>query len=192
VFRCDRLRPAEPVRAFANVGTNQYETVPNSSDRLDQFTVRIDDAINDRQHLTGYYYFDDSSLFLPFSTYQASGANLPGFGGKFAIRNQQASLTYTWVISPTTVNEARFGFYREGESQLNAPERTNLVQDSCKSVPSSQCFSDPQNPRLGITPGIPASLGASPTSPWAEDSPSATTFKGKCPKRGTPSSGRTT
>jgi len=145
-----------------NVGTNQYETVLNSSERLDQFTVQIDDNVNDRQHLTGYYYFDDSSLFLPFSTYQASGANLPGFGGKFAVRNQQASLTYTWVISPATVNEARFTFYREGESQLNAPERTNLVQDSCKSVPSSECFSDPQDPRLGITPGIPASLGGVP------------------------------
>jgi len=142
-----------------NVGDHQFEIVPTSRNRVDQFTQRLDHKMNEHQQLTGYYYWTDSFLFLPFSTYQASGANLPGFGGKFATRNQQASLTHTWLINPTTVNEARVAYYREGQSQLNAPERTNLVQDSCKTVPASLCFSDPSNPRLGITPGIPAGLG---------------------------------
>jgi hypothetical protein len=145
-----------------NVGDHQFEIVPTSRNRLDQFTQRLDHKINEHQQLTGYYYWTDSFLFLPFSTYQASGADLPGFGGKFATRNQQASLSHTWLLNPTTVNEARVAFYREGQSQLNAPERTNLVQDSCKNVPASLCFSDPTNPSLGITPGIPASLGGVP------------------------------
>jgi hypothetical protein len=145
-----------------NVGDHQFEMVPSSRSRVDQFTQRLDHKINEHHQLTGYYYWTDSFLFLPFSTYQASGADLPGFGGKFATRDQQASLTHTWLINPTTVNEARLAFYREGQSQLNAPERTNLVQDSCKTVSASLCFSDPSNPRLGITPGIPASLGGVP------------------------------
>jgi hypothetical protein len=145
-----------------NVGDHQFQIVPTSRNRVDQFTVRLDHKIDEHQQLTGYYYWTDSFLFLPFSTYQASGANLPGFGGKFATRNQQASLTHTWLINPTTVNEARVAFYREGQSELNAPERTNPVQDSCETVPASLCFSDPSNPRLGITPGIPASLGGVP------------------------------
>ncbi|MGH9397883.1 MAG: carboxypeptidase regulatory-like domain-containing protein [Terriglobia bacterium] len=145
-----------------NVGANQYQVVPTSSDRVDQFTQRIDVNLNGQQRLMLYYYFTDSFQFQPFSTYQASGANLPGFGGKFATREQQATITHTWVLNPTTVNETRFAFYREGQSQLNAPERTNLVQDSCKAVPASQCFEDQNDPRLGITPGIPARLGGVP------------------------------
>ncbi|MDE3180233.1 MAG: carboxypeptidase regulatory-like domain-containing protein [Acidobacteriota bacterium] len=145
-----------------NVGADQYQVVPMSRDRVDQFTQRIDANLSQAQRLMAYYYLADSFEFLPFSTYQASGANLPGFGGKFATRQQQATLTETWVIDPTEVNEAQFSFYREGQAQLNAPERTNLVQDSCKTVPASRCFEDPENPRLGITPGIPASLGGVP------------------------------
>lgn len=145
-----------------NVGSSQYQTVPLSSDRVDQFTQRIDADLSSQQRLMFYYYFTDSFLFQPFSTYQASGANLPGFGGKFATRQQQVTLTDTWVMGPSAVNEARFAFYREGQAQLNAPERTNLVQDSCKTVPASECFEDPADPRLGITPGIPADLGGVP------------------------------
>ncbi|HEV2492027.1 MAG TPA: TonB-dependent receptor [Terriglobia bacterium] len=145
-----------------NVGADQFQAVPDSRDRVDQFTGRIDHHFSDRQQLTGYYYFADSFLFLPFSTYQASGANLPDFGGQFATRDQQVSLTHTWLISPTAVNEARIAYYREGQSKLNAPQRTNLVQDSCRTVPAAECFSDTSDPRLGITPGIPASLGGVP------------------------------
>jgi hypothetical protein len=145
-----------------NVGSDQFQVVPTSRSRVDQFTSRIDHKINERHQLYGYYYFTDSFLFQPFSTYQASGANLPGFGGKFATRDQQVTLTHTWLINPAMVNELHFAYYREGQSELNAPERTNLVQESCKTVPASQCFSDPSNPGLGITPGIPAKLGGVP------------------------------
>ncbi|MGH9430515.1 MAG: carboxypeptidase regulatory-like domain-containing protein [Terriglobia bacterium] len=145
-----------------NVGTDHFQVVPESATRADQFTGRMDHKINEQQTLTGYYYFNDSYLFQPFSTYQASGANLPAFGGQTAVRNQQVSLTHTWVIGPTMVNEFRTAFYREGEGKLNAPQRTNLVQNSCKTVPASECFSDPNDPSLGITPGIPADLGGVP------------------------------
>jgi len=137
-----------------NVGNNQFQSVPNSNNFANQFTTRIDYRINDRQQLTGYYYFNDGTLFQAFSFFQAAGANVPGFGANFATRNQQANLTWTWTINPTTVNEFRFSYFREGQGQLNAPVNTFLVQDSCKTVPASLCFSDPNNPSLGITPGL--------------------------------------
>lgn len=146
----------------ANVAGNQYQTVLTSRTTVDQFTQRLDQNFTDNQHLTAYYYYNDSFQFQPFSTYQASGANLPDFGGITAVRSQQANLSHTWVLSPTLISEARFVYYREGESQLNAPQRTNLVQNSCSTVPATECFSDPQNPRLGLTPGIPAKLGGVP------------------------------
>jgi hypothetical protein len=137
-----------------NVGSNQYQTVPNGNNNANQFTTRIDYSINERQQLTGYYYFNDGAQLEPLSFFQAAGANVPGFGANFATRGQQANLTWAWTINPTTVNEFRFTYFREGQGQLNAPVNTALVQDSCKTVPASQCFSDPNNPALGITPGL--------------------------------------
>jgi Carboxypeptidase regulatory-like domain len=138
----------------ANVGLDQFQSVPTSSLRADQFTIKIDHAINDHQQLSGYYYFNDDSQFQPFSYFQAAGANVPGFGANFATRNQQAILTHTWVMNSTTVNEFRASFFREGQGKVNQPVNTALVQNSCKTVPAVQCFSDPNNPALGITPGL--------------------------------------
>jgi len=137
---------------LANIGSNQFQVVPKSSLRQDQFTVKIDHKINIQQQLAGYYYFTDRANTQPFSFFQASGANVPGFGADYTERDQQASLTHTWLISPTTVNEFRFSYFREGQAKLDAPVRTGLVQDSCKTVPAAQCFSDPSNRALGITP----------------------------------------
>jgi hypothetical protein len=135
-----------------NLGSNQYQVVPTSSLRQDQFTVKIDHKISLQQQLAGYYYFTDRANTQPFSFFQAAGANVPGFGADYTERDQQASLTHTWLINPTTVNEFRFSYFREGQARLDAPVRTGLVQASCKTVPASQCFSDPNNPSLGITP----------------------------------------
>ena len=138
----------------ANVGSNQYQAVPNANLRQDQFTVKIDHQISARQQFYGYYYFTDQSSFQPFSFFQAAGANVPGFGADDTGRDQQVNLTHTWVASPATVNELRASYFREGQAKLDAPVNTNLVQDSCKTVPASQCFSDPADPSLGITPGL--------------------------------------
>jgi hypothetical protein len=137
-----------------NLGANQFQTVPTSSTRQDQFSVKIDHKIRDTQQLALYYFFNDNTQSEPFSFFQAAGASVPGFGANFATRAQQANLTYTWLISPTTVNEFRATYSREGQAKLDQPVQTNLVQDSCVTVPASQCFSDPNNPSLGITPDL--------------------------------------
>ena len=136
----------------SNLGTNQFQSVPTSSARQDQFSVKIDHRISESQQLAAYYFFNDSFQFEPFSFFQAAGASVPGFGANFATRAQQLNLTHTWVISPTTVNEFRATYSREGQAKLDQAVHTNLVQDSCVTVPASQCFSDPGNPSLGITP----------------------------------------
>ena len=57
----------------ANVGTNQFQVVPTSSTRQDQFTAKIDHRLSDKQTLAGYYYFTDRTFFQPFSFFQAGG-----------------------------------------------------------------------------------------------------------------------
>jgi hypothetical protein len=139
-----------------NVGTNLLQTVPVRGESDIQSTIRIDHMINAQNQLNFYYYFDDGAINQPFSRFQAAGSNVPGFGSNYSTRNQQFNLSETWSINASTVNEARFAYFREAQKKFNHPLHTNLVQDSCVTVPAANCFSDPNNPRTGITPGLGA------------------------------------
>jgi len=132
-----------------------YQVAPVHRDRTDQFTVKVDHRINDKQNFSAYYYFTDSTLFDPFARFQAGGANVPGFGANTKDRYQQWNLNHTWTISNSLVNDARFTYFRESQGTFLHPQSTHLVQDSCKTVPSSQCFNDgaPGNP-TGIHPNL--------------------------------------
>ncbi|MGI8960882.1 MAG: carboxypeptidase regulatory-like domain-containing protein [Bryobacteraceae bacterium] len=141
---------------LANVGSNTFQSVPVQAENGIQWTARIDHKISDKHQLNFYYYYDDDSLAKPFAGFAAAGATVPGFGSDFNTRNQQYNLSETWTANPTTVNEARFSYFREGQLGYDEPQRTNLVQNSCGSLPASQCFSDPANPAIGIRPGLGA------------------------------------
>ncbi len=133
-----------------------YQSSPLERNRADQGTMRIDHKLTDHQQLNAYYYFDDDFLAKPFAKFEAGGATLPGFGDLTNERFQQLNLTHTWVSGSSAVNEFRFAFFREGQLRFLHPQRTNLVQNSCISVPSDQCFSNPSDPSLGITPNLGA------------------------------------
>jgi hypothetical protein len=139
--------------------------------RGDQATLRLDHKINDRQNLNVYYYFNDDHTIQPFAFFQFAGANVPGFGSSVAERFQQWNLSHTWTINPTTVNEARFTYLREGQRTFQHPLHTTNVIDSCPPSPSwaptvttgptGNCFNDFADPsgldpsnRLGITPNL--------------------------------------
>jgi hypothetical protein len=149
-----------------------YQAVPVSADTQNQFTLRFDHHINARQNFSFYYYFTNDTNFQPFYDFQASGANVPGFGANVGSRYQQYNPSHTWTISNNLINEFRFTYMREGQLTFQHPQSTNLVQDSCVS-PAAQavCFngtsdsnSGPNsiqgvfgtNPQYGITTGLPA------------------------------------
>jgi hypothetical protein len=156
-------------------GTGSVVTSPDEATRGDQFTARLDHKITAAQEFTAYYYFDDSSIIQPFAFFEAAGANIPGFGSLFGTRVQQWNLSHTWTFGPTSVNEFRFNYFREGQGTNNHPERTNAVTDSCTGAAASFCFNGtPDTPgayaAAGITPG--ASLGITPNLPGHEGVPS--------------------
>ena len=146
-------------------GGNIVQTIPVQPDRGDQFTVRFDHRINDKQNLSFYYYFDDHHVVSPFAQFQAAGANVPGFGSITNERFQQWNLSHTWTINNTTVNEFRFNYNREAQRTFQHPVFTSLLQDACPPAPSwltnvlgpVPCFSDgtPTN-SLGIHPNLGA------------------------------------
>jgi len=143
----------------ANRPDGTFQTVAGiHKDRTDQVTFKLDHRISDRQNLSAYYYFNDSTLFDPYSRFQAGGANVLKFGANTLERYQQWNVTHNWTLRNNLVNEAHFTVFREAQGNFLHPQRTNLVQDSCITVPSSACFNDgnPGNP-TGIHPVLGAS-----------------------------------
>jgi len=138
-----------------NLNSSELQTVPVQNDNAYQWTARVDHRFNDKHQLNAYVYFNDDALMQPFARFQAAGADVPGFGSNYNERNTQYNLTETWTINPSTVNEAHFSYFREGELGYNHPQNTHPVQDSCKTVPAQYCFADPADPDLGIHPGLP-------------------------------------
>ena len=109
-------------------------TVLSERDRQDQGTFRFDHRINDRQNFSAYYYLTDETDFNPFNTFQAAGANLPGFGDTIKQRFQQYNLSHTWTISNSLVNEvACFTYMREAQRTFGHSQHTDLVTNSFSS-----------------------------------------------------------
>src|ERR1700687_2651755 len=146
--------------------SSAVETAPVQPERGDQFTVRVDHRINNKQNLSIYYYFDDHHVVSPFAQFQASGANIPGFGSLTNERFQQWNISHTWTLSNTTVNEFRFNYNREAQKNFQKPVNTSLVQDSCGTPPAwlttafpagVPCFTDGTAANaLGIHPNLGA------------------------------------
>ncbi len=142
---------------------NIFQSIPNAQQHENQFTVKLDHHINDRQNLSVYYYFNDAYDAEPFTKFQAQSTNLlPGFGDLNKTRAQQVNLSHTWTINTTLVNEARITYFREGQGTFLSPQHHNLVTDSCTGAAVPYCFTGTTdtpsvitpNPKIGITPGI--------------------------------------
>src|ERR1022692_1198521 len=156
----------------SNRPNSNYQAVPVSADTQNQFTLRFDHHINQRQNFSFYYYFTNDTNFQPFYDFQASGANIPGFGANVGSRYQQFNPSHTWTITNNVINEFRFTYMREGQLTFQHPQSTNVVQNSCSSAAAQAvCFngvSDSSvgpssiqgvfgtNPQYGITTGLPA------------------------------------
>ena len=81
---------------------------------IDSFIAKIDHSFNSNNQLSGRYFFGNSKQSFPLGL--AGGNNLPNTNTVAPIRTQLLSLSWVHTISPTKVNEARFGWnrYRNG------------------------------------------------------------------------------
>jgi hypothetical protein len=171
---------------LANRPDGTFQGVPLGHERSNQFTVKIDHELTKNQHLTGYYYFTQHYLAKPFARFQSGGATLPGFGDLTDERTQQVNIAHTWTIGATSVNEVRFTFFREGQGTFLHPQHTALVQDSCKTVPTSDCFTDSSDPSnaLGIHPNLGANREGVPYVNISGGFSIGNNFEGELPQRG--------
>jgi hypothetical protein len=172
---------------------NTFRSIPNEDSHANQFTLKIDHSLTNKQNLTGYYYFNDAFDSQPFTRFQAATPNLlPGFGNNSATRAQQVNITHTWTISSSVVNELRATYFREAQGTFLHPHRTNLVTDSCGTGNAAQfCFTGndssgiiPSNPKYGITPNLGANREGVPFISISGGFTIGNDFEGELPQIG--------
>jgi hypothetical protein len=115
--RLSALFPAPNV----NLNGSNFLAEPNRSNSQNNFDVRIDHNIGNRDSLFGRFSYEDQPGFIP------SPFNNALDGGAFQDGNQDNSyrsvaVSETHTFSPTTINEFRFGYNRINSHrfQLNA------------------------------------------------------------------------
>jgi Carboxypeptidase regulatory-like domain/TonB dependent receptor/TonB-dependent Receptor Plug Domain len=82
---------------------------PPSRYREDQVTGNLDQALSQRNTLSGRFFYSRSTVSLPFAP---NGTNLPGWGTDALNRNTMFVLADTHVFNSSLVNIARFGYMR--------------------------------------------------------------------------------
>jgi len=88
-------------------------------DNQDQFDGRIDHSFNDRHRVfTRYSHFQDNDTpVTPFP--DGSGAIASGVTGHAITHGDGIASEYDWTLSPTTLNQARFGYTRRSLNQTS-------------------------------------------------------------------------
>lgn len=92
-----------------NEGTNQYVTTQMLSNNSNQFRIRIDHYLSQRDSVFVRYMFSAGSEVDPLSI---EGANVPGFPVGESYAAQNAAIGETHTFSPTVVNVAEFSYLR--------------------------------------------------------------------------------
>ena len=90
---------APTVPAANNVGANNYRTVRDLTDDADTATIRADQTLPNHNLFQRFMYYKGSQVSPSVFSY----TNLPQSGRNFAAGD-------TWVVSPSLVNEIRFGY----------------------------------------------------------------------------------
>ena len=103
------IRSLLPLIPAANSGTNQFVSSAVAPVNISQGTANVSHIFSNANRINGYYAIQRDERNEPPST---DGNSFPGGGDERNGRRQLLTLTDSWVIRPTLVNEARLGFNR--------------------------------------------------------------------------------
>ena len=94
---------------------------PNTN-RMDNFIIKIDHRLNERQNLSGRYFFGDS-----LQQEQDIAVLRPEWRSQSDLRAQVFGVNWTWTPSARWANEAKFGFNRFWQAILTVDNQANPV-----------------------------------------------------------------
>lgn len=113
-----------------------YTAIAPSFNNLSSFIAKIDHSFNTNNNISGRYFFGDSTQQFPLAL-NASGGQLPGFDTVTPTRVQLVSISYVTVISPTKVNEVRYGWNRFAEGFFPQDQSFNPSSIGFCNVPTT-------------------------------------------------------
>ena len=107
---------------------NNYRRTGNDDTVADQFDGRLDRYFGARQRVFGRYSFlrDDSKPTTPLP--DGSGNLTAGVIGNTLTRADGIAVEHTLTVSPTAVNQARFGYTRRGFDRSAGRTKQSLAQ----------------------------------------------------------------
>lgn len=154
--------PNRPLPLFDNSGEpNLFVTTPASND-VDSLIGKIDHSFNKDNQLTGRYFFGTSDQSFPLAI--LAGNILPGYNTVTPTTVHLISISYLKIISPTKVNEFRFGYNRFDEGFF--PEdndfdprsiglNTGITNDQDFGLPQIRIQDDLGIANIGATLSVP-------------------------------------
>jgi TonB dependent receptor len=94
-----------------------YVSSPNLTNSTDQYMLKLDHHLA-HGTLTARYSFTTASIFFPFQPGQGVTA-VPGYGVNEPATSHLFSIGHTWFLTPSSLNEFRFGFTRVTSLTVN-------------------------------------------------------------------------
>ncbi len=101
------INSAQP---FARRGFSAV-SIPGTFDE-DQFLVNLDFLHTTKSKISGRFFAGDSDLMLPMPLGQTGAPSVPGFPYLIPNTFRNFSVSHTYTISPTLLNQIDFGFHR--------------------------------------------------------------------------------
>jgi hypothetical protein len=112
------------------LGANNYTRTAVEPDSQDQFDGRIDQIFNSKHRAFARYSYlrddDNPVTFLP----DGSGSLTSGVIGHAITRGDGIASEYDWTVSPTMLNQARFGYTRRAVNQSSLQDGGITVPDA--------------------------------------------------------------
>jgi hypothetical protein len=156
-----------------NDPSGNFISSPVQTDATDQFLVKVDHHLGATDTLSARFSRTRIDTFFPFTPGQ-SGTNIPGYGVNQAGANALVALSYTHVISPRTLNEARFGFTRSNISLVTQPGPQAETYGFNTGYPANSPLSLGNIPMLAFSGGFVSGSAAVTNLGGAIDQPSRT------------------
>jgi hypothetical protein len=102
--------PNRPLPLFDDTGRPNLFVTTRASNDVDSFIGKIDHSFDEKNQLTGRYFYGISDQSFPLAI--LGGNVLPGYNTVTPTNVHLVSVSYLKIFSSTKVNEARFGYNR--------------------------------------------------------------------------------
>ena len=134
-------------------GANNFTDSPQEINDGDQFTIKTNIQLGEKDEAFVRYSYYDVNAYQPFGfvAFASSAISLPGFGIFIQQRSQNVAISETHIFNPSIIGEFKFGFNRVAGGQVQQNNTINFAQQF-NILGASLDSGDQGLPRITIAP----------------------------------------